>query len=213
MHTKKELDQRLILAGVRPLKSLGQNFLVNPRIGTEIVKAVEKFSPKFVVEIGPGLGALTDELIQSASENSYKFNLVEIDSGLVEYWKKRDFPGQIFHGDALKIDWAVMSRQSPSVLVSNLPYSIAASLVVELSSSPQPFFDALVFMFQKEVAQRITARPGDVVERGQELVVLEAMKTEMHVNATAAGVVVDVLVAPGDQVHAGRPLVVLGPET
>jgi urea carboxylase len=60
---------------------------------------------------------------------------------------------------------------------------------------------------------KVTARPGDVVRSGQELVVLEAMKTEMHVNATAAGVVVDVLVAPGDQVHAGRPLVVLGPET
>ena len=58
---------------------------------------------------------------------------------------------------------------------------------------------------------KVSARPGDVVERGQDLVVLEAMKTEMHVTATVAGVVVDVLVTPGDQVDSGRPLVVLGP--
>jgi urea carboxylase len=58
---------------------------------------------------------------------------------------------------------------------------------------------------------KVSARPGDVVERGQDLVVLEAMKTEMHVTAAVAGVVVDVLVTPGDQVDSGRPLVVLGP--
>ena len=58
---------------------------------------------------------------------------------------------------------------------------------------------------------KVETRAGDVVEQGQVLMVLEAMKTEMHVTADAAGVVTDILVAPGDQVATGRPLMVLGP--
>jgi 16S rRNA (adenine1518-N6/adenine1519-N6)-dimethyltransferase len=150
MHSKKELSLRLEQAGVRPLKKLGQNFLVNEPICQKIVEKTKSENPKAVVEIGPGLGALTDELISA----SWRLVLVEIDGGLVEHWK-RVHPGlEIINNDALKIDWNSLALGHPAVLVSNLPYSIAASLVVELSASENPF-DTLILMFQKEVAQRI----------------------------------------------------------
>src|ERR1700722_7797475 len=140
MHTKQELDERLRSAGVKPLKSLGQNFLVNPKISETLIQAVAKWNPKTVVEIGPGLGALTDDL----RLGPWTTVLVELDSGLVEYWKKVAPEIQMIHKDALQIDWTTLNLQHPSVLTSNLPYSIAASLVVELSSIEENPFQALV---------------------------------------------------------------------
>lgn len=153
MHTKRELDQRIADAGIRPLKKLGQNFLLNPKICSQIVEAAVQFSPKTVVEIGPGLGALTDDL----AGKSYSLILVELDSGLAHYWQKKGC--QVLHEDALKLNFSEVVKEKPAVLVSNLPYSIAASLIVELSSRNQPFV-ALILMFQKEVAQRIEALPN-----------------------------------------------------
>jgi 16S rRNA (adenine1518-N6/adenine1519-N6)-dimethyltransferase len=152
MHNKGELDRRMELAGIKPLKKLGQNFLLNPKICESLVAGVLQFKPKVVVEIGPGLGALTDDLIKG----DWRSLLVEVDSGLVEFWKKQNSNIEIIHKDALHIKWQDLKLESPSILVSNLPYSIAASLVVELSSTINPF-SALVLMFQKEVAERITA--------------------------------------------------------
>jgi len=152
MHNKSELDRRLELAGVKPLKKLGQNFLLNPKICESLVAAVSEFKPSSVVEIGPGLGALTDSLLKRAWRNI----LIEVDSGLVEFWKKQNPTLEIIHKDALHIEWENLNLENPSVLVSNLPYSIAASLVVELSAKSHPF-SALVLMFQKEVAERIAA--------------------------------------------------------
>lgn len=161
MHTKKELDERIKKAGIRPLKSLGQNFLVNPAIAAKFMSAVQALNPRFVVEIGPGLGALTDDLVLG----SWTTCLVELDAGLVEYWKAAGV--SVVHKDALHVDWSELlenlKAEKPALLTGNLPYGIAASLVVELSGAaetPQPF-DAMILMFQKEVAQRITAHPHD----------------------------------------------------
>jgi len=155
VHDKRELDRRLELAGIRPLKKLGQNFLLNPRICETLIKAVSNFNPNTVVEIGPGLGALTDTLLEA----NWKNILVEMDSGLVEFWKKQNPALEILHKDALHVEWNKLVLKKPSVLVSNLPYSIAASLIVELSKHPSPF-EGLVLMFQKEVAERIMAAPS-----------------------------------------------------
>jgi 16S rRNA (adenine1518-N6/adenine1519-N6)-dimethyltransferase len=151
MHNKFELDQRMIAAGIRPLKKLGQNFLLNPKICQAIVDCSLRFKPSTVVEIGPGLGALTDSLV-----GNIKLVLIEVDGGLVEYWKKVLPDAEIIHQDALKLNWD-LKWEHPTVLVSNLPYSIAASLVVDLSVMDHPF-DSLVLMFQKEVAERIQAK-------------------------------------------------------
>jgi len=153
LHNKKELDERMEEAGVQPLKKLGQNFLLNPKICQVLVDAALKFKPVTVVEIGPGLGAITDDL----GVGEHKLVLVEADAGLVKYWQGKLPRAEILHQDALRIDWNELSFSKPAVLVSNLPYSIAASLVVELSGTASNPFFALVLMFQKEVAERIQA--------------------------------------------------------
>jgi 16S rRNA (adenine1518-N6/adenine1519-N6)-dimethyltransferase len=168
MHDKRELDRRMELAGIKPLKKLGQNFLLNPKICESLVVAVSEFNPATVVEIGPGLGALTDNLLKGSWRNI----LVEVDSGLVEFWKKQNPELEVIHKDALHIEWQELKLERPSVLVSNLPYSIAASLVVELSSTDQPF-SALVLMFQKEVAERIAA-PTSSADYGMLSVIAQA---------------------------------------
>lgn len=154
MHTKKELAEKIAEAKIQPLKSLGQNFLVNPQICLEIINKAKSYNPQFLCEVGPGLGALTEGFIDLKD----KLLLLELDKGLVEYWQKRDF--NIIHGDALKASWGKLINSHPAVLVSNLPYSIAASLVIELSLV-QPTFDKMILMFQKEVAQRAQAKTGD----------------------------------------------------
>jgi 16S rRNA (adenine1518-N6/adenine1519-N6)-dimethyltransferase len=158
MHNKQELDRRLKLANVQPLKKLGQNFLLNPKICGRVIEAVVASHPNTVVEIGPGLGGLTDELI--ALGNSFELKLIEIDSGLVKYWREFYPNVEMIHQDALQIDWNEFQLNGTGVIVSNLPYSIAASLVVELSTSCNLNFKHLYLMFQKEVAERITAKKG-----------------------------------------------------
>ncbi len=154
MHNKQELDRRMKEAGIQPLKKLGQNFLLNPKISIALINAVKVILPASLVEIGPGLGALTDDLILG----DWQTILIEMDSGLVKYWHEKSPNAKIIHKDALQINWSAENFKKPCVLVSNLPYSIAASLVVELSSLDVQIFDAMVLMFQKEVAERITSR-------------------------------------------------------
>lgn len=149
MHSKKELDERLRACGISPIKKLGQNFLVNPRICKTVIDKVLESKPASVVEIGPGLGALTDSLVES----QIPLTLVEFDSGLVKYWEARRV--KIIHEDALRINWSEFETPRPCHLVSNLPYSIAASIVMELSGLQ--VFDEMTLMFQKEVAERIAA--------------------------------------------------------
>jgi 16S rRNA (adenine1518-N6/adenine1519-N6)-dimethyltransferase len=152
VHTKQELDKRLKQAGVQPLKKLGQNFLLNPKICQSMIDEVNRLKPETVIEIGPGLGALTDELAVS----NRKLILIEIDSGFVKYWRETLPNVETLHKDALKLNWSELSFTKPAVLISNLPYSIAASLVVEMSLVDSGL-SAMILMFQKEVAQRIAA--------------------------------------------------------
>ncbi|MDZ4678076.1 MAG: 16S rRNA (adenine(1518)-N(6)/adenine(1519)-N(6))-dimethyltransferase RsmA [Oligoflexia bacterium] len=153
MHTKQELDKRLAQAGIQPLKKLGQNFLLNPKICTALIDEVKSCNPQSVLELGPGMGALTDELLPGP----WKTTLVELDAGMVKYWHAKFPELEIIHKDALKIDWQTLELLKPSVIVSNLPYSVAASLVVELSSLNEMVFQDMILMFQKEVAERIAA--------------------------------------------------------
>lgn len=164
MHTKKELDQKLQSAGLVPHKKLGQNFLVNPSVCTRIISSCREFDFSTLVEIGPGLGALTDDLISLGA----KTLLIEYDRGMVQYWEKeierRNLSQlQIIHEDALQFSWEKLNEQGgefrpPRLLVSNLPYSIAGSLVIDLSGAE--VFEGLVLMFQKEVAERILSDVG-----------------------------------------------------
>lgn len=131
-------------------KSLGQNFLINRQKIEFIVETAKKLNLVRLIEVGPGLGALTTRL-QEVSDNFY---LVELDDLFAQYWEDKGY--KVIRGDALRIDWSKVATE-PALLVSNLPYQIAARLVVDLSISPFSV-GAMVLMFQKEVAQRMAAK-------------------------------------------------------
>lgn len=133
--------------GVVAKKALGQNFLVSDAVIEKIIAAADQFAAKHIVEIGPGCGALTDLLIEKYKD----LKLIELDNELFSFWKSKGI--QITHVDALKEDW---SKYLGHLLVSNLPYQISSSLVIERSMDTQPLI-GMVLMFQKEVAQRIRA--------------------------------------------------------
>ncbi|MFZ3228588.1 MAG: 16S rRNA (adenine(1518)-N(6)/adenine(1519)-N(6))-dimethyltransferase RsmA [Pseudobdellovibrio sp.] len=133
--------------GILAKKSLGQNFLVSDNVIEKILLAAAEYKAELVVEIGPGCGALTDILI-----DQYKnLKLIELDRNLFEFWKSKNC--NIINADALQIDWSVYTDH---LLVSNLPYQISSSLVIDRSLDENPLM-GMVLMFQKEVAQRIRA--------------------------------------------------------
>lgn len=133
--------------GILAKKSLGQNFLVSDTVIEKIIAAAAEFNHEQVVEIGPGCGALTDILLEK-----YKnLKLIELDRSLFDFWKSKGC--DIVNVDALQTDWSVYQNH---LLVSNLPYQISSSLVIDRSLDERPLI-GMVLMFQKEVAQRIRA--------------------------------------------------------
>ena len=152
--TPSLIKEKLAELEAGPKKSLGQNFLVSDQVIEKIIKKATGFDCQ-LIEIGPGLGALTERLIEI---HRAPFALIELDRQFVKKWSDRGM--SVIAGDALQIDWNQFSPLSEKVLLSNLPYQIAASLVIERSLDPQPF-RGMVLMFQKEVAQKIKARHGD----------------------------------------------------
>lgn len=129
-------------------KSLGQNFLISDHVIAQIIKAVDEENVQKILEIGPGLGALTDLLKLKYG----RYPLIELDQSLVQFWQSQDMP--VIYEDALQVDW---SKLDYDVLVSNLPYQISSSIVIDRSLDAKPC-QAMILMFQKEVAQRIKAK-------------------------------------------------------
>lgn len=129
-------------------KALGQNFLVSDHVITKILDSAAEVSAHSLIEIGPGLGAITDGLVNLKS----KYKAIELDFALFYYWKEKNL--DVVLGDALQIDW---SQFDADLLVSNLPYQISSSIVIEKSLEPYKL-NTMILMFQKEVAQRIRAQ-------------------------------------------------------
>jgi 16S rRNA (adenine1518-N6/adenine1519-N6)-dimethyltransferase len=137
--------------GVAAKKSLGQNFLVSDIVIERIIAAVRATEPEALIEIGPGPGALTYFLRQM----NLPLQLIELDHLIAAYW--RDQGLSVLEEDALKIQWRdLYAPGKKTVLVSNLPYQISSSIVIERSLEEAGVAD-MVLMFQKEVAQRIRA--------------------------------------------------------
>jgi len=138
-------------------KSLGQNFLVDNDILDKIVAAANLGSEDKVVEIGPGIGALTERLAQVAK----KVVAVELDDRLIPILKK-SLAGydnvEIVHGDALEIDFNQLITGEYKV-VANLPYYITTPIIMRLLEENFNV-EEIVVMVQKEVAERIVAKPG-----------------------------------------------------
>ncbi|MGI6158849.1 MAG: 16S rRNA (adenine(1518)-N(6)/adenine(1519)-N(6))-dimethyltransferase RsmA [Limnochordia bacterium] len=148
--------------GISAKKSLGQNFLIDQNIVRRIVESADLQGEHWVVEIGPGLGALTAPMAEAAAQ----VVAMEIDRELVAILQEALAHPKIsiVEGDALELDWrAVLEergwRGEPLSLVANLPYYITTPLIMKALESGLPFAAVLV-MVQKEVADRMLAPPG-----------------------------------------------------
>ena len=137
-------------------KRFGQNFLVDSGIISAIVSAINPQRSDAVVEIGPGLGAITEPLLQRVDH----LHVVEIDRDLIARLKKQHSPERmtIHEGDALAFDFAIIGQRLR--LVGNLPYNISTPLLFHLADYAETVYD-MHFMLQKEVVERMVAEPGD----------------------------------------------------
>jgi 16S rRNA (adenine1518-N6/adenine1519-N6)-dimethyltransferase len=135
---------------VRPKKKWGQNFLRNRGAVEKIVTAVEPQSGELVLEIGPGEGVLTEKLIESGAD----FRGIEIDPDLAAKLRAR-FGDVIVNEDALESPLP----DRPFRAVGNLPYNVGTPILRRVIADPN--FRRAVFMLQKEVVERIVAKPGD----------------------------------------------------
>ncbi|MEO6052300.1 MAG: 16S rRNA (adenine(1518)-N(6)/adenine(1519)-N(6))-dimethyltransferase RsmA [Pyrinomonadaceae bacterium] len=147
---------------MRAKKSLGQNFLRDDGVVKKIVDALDLHDNELVIEIGPGQGALTVELLKKAG----KVIAIEFDRDLIEalrvqFSSFKDF--ELINEDALSVDFAAALRDRDGnqkiKLVANLPYNISTPILQRLIAQRE-IFSAIVLMFQREVVERITARPG-----------------------------------------------------
>jgi len=139
-----------------PRRRFGQNFLVDSGIIAAIVSAIDPQRGDTVVEIGPGLGAITEPLLARLDH----LHVVEIDRDLIAHLKKQHPPARmtIHEGDALTFDFASIGKDLR--LVGNLPYNISTPLLFHLADYVGIVRD-MHFMLQKEVVERLVAVPGE----------------------------------------------------
>lgn len=160
-------------AGGRPKakRSLGQNFLYDPGYVAKVIAAVGPVPEDIVVEIGPGRGALTEKLVDSGAA----VIAIELDRDLIEplrttFGDRGNF--RVVEQDALTVDFAALIPNSqPAKLVANLPYYISTAILQHLAGQ-RDHFSSMVLMFQREVVDRISAKPG-TSDRGYLTVISE----------------------------------------
>lgn len=137
-------------------KRFGQHFLHDRSIIDKIIAAAQLDSQTQVVEIGPGLGVLTDELLPRSAH----VQVMEIDRDLIERLLDRDDANLTVHaGDVLKLPWREFLGHPPYTLVANLPYNISSQIVFRLIEH-RDLFQRMVLMFQREVGERLVATAG-----------------------------------------------------
>ncbi len=149
-------------AGLSAKKSLGQNFLLDLNLTRRIARAAGPLAGVTVVEIGPGPGGLTRALLL---EGAARVLAIEKDERCLAALQAIAalYPGRldIVASDAREIDYRALHLPSPARIVANLPYSVGTQLLISwLKTEPwPPWFDRLVLMFQREVAERLVAVP------------------------------------------------------
>lgn len=171
---------------LRAKKSLGQNFLLDLNLTRKIARACGDLRDTTVVEIGPGPGGLTRALL---IEGARHVIAVERDGRCLPALEEisQRYPGQldVHAGDALETDWnAIIGSNRPVTIAANLPYGIASLLLAGwLETEPwPPWFNRMVLMFQREVAERIVAEPGS--KAYGRLSVLAQWRTEARIVIT-----------------------------
>jgi 16S rRNA (adenine1518-N6/adenine1519-N6)-dimethyltransferase len=150
--------------GLSAKKSLGQNFILDLNLTGKIARTARPFAGATIVEIGPGPGGLTRALLAEGAESVLA---VEKDARFLPALAMigQHFPGRlhVVEADALDVDWrTILPQGGPLRIVANLPYSVATPLLTGwLKTEPwPPWWDRMILMFQREVAERIVAPPG-----------------------------------------------------
>ncbi|WP_298303888.1 16S rRNA (adenine(1518)-N(6)/adenine(1519)-N(6))-dimethyltransferase RsmA [uncultured Erythrobacter sp.] len=148
--------------GLSASKALGQNFLLDEQLLDRIAALPGDLSGANVLEVGPGPGGLTRALLRAGAN----VTAIEMDSRCLPALKELSeaFPDQltVIQGDAMKLDHAEIMGGSPFHVLSNLPYNVGTALFVRWLSGESwpPLWQSLTLMFQREVAERIVAKPG-----------------------------------------------------
>ncbi|MBL7889999.1 MAG: 16S rRNA (adenine(1518)-N(6)/adenine(1519)-N(6))-dimethyltransferase RsmA [Bacteroidia bacterium] len=143
---------------VRAKKHLGQHFLTDENIALDIVKALKHTDRyKQVLEVGPGMGVLTKYLIQ---ETAYQTHIIDIDKESIAYLQK-NYPAldnRIIDGDFLQLDFSKLFNEETFAVIGNFPYNISTEILFKILDHKNQVPE-VVGMFQKEVAERIAAKP------------------------------------------------------
>ncbi|MDF3129801.1 16S rRNA (adenine(1518)-N(6)/adenine(1519)-N(6))-dimethyltransferase RsmA [Kiritimatiellaeota bacterium B1221] len=154
----REVRQYLSDIGFSPSKSMGQNFLVDGNMRDLILDASGVGAEDRVVEVGPGLGVMTEGLMARAKE----VTAIELDHRLAEHLQTR-FAGvenlTLVNQDATKTEWAPLLRPDPVRVISNLPYSVGSRILYDLAD-PQLAPVSITVMLQSDVADRMLAAPS-----------------------------------------------------
>ena len=160
-NSAKSLKEILDQNGFSMQKKFGQNFLINPDARKKLIDSLDINENTKVWEIGPGLGAMTSEILKRGAD----LTVFEIDRGFISliseffkpYAEKNKF--RIIEGDVLKNWKKELEKGKPDRLFGNLPYNIAATIIADTIEN-NIRFDKCVFTVQKEVAQRMCAKAG-----------------------------------------------------
>jgi len=167
--------------GLSAKKQLGQNFLLDLNLTARVTRAAGSLAGMTVIEVGPGPGGLTRALL---AEGARKVVAIERDERAIPALEEiaAAYPGKldIISGDAMTTDYAALA-DGPTRIIANLPYNIGTELLVRwLTVEPwPPFWASLTLMFQREVAERIVAKPDD--DAYGRLAVLAGWRTEARI--------------------------------
>lgn len=162
--TPRGADLRMT-GGLRPSKKLGQNFLVDEEVISEIIEGSSIDESSLVIEIGPGMGALTEHLVERAG----RLVAIELDDRLIPVLRVKFFGYdnfELIHGDILEVDLEELVRREKEEygltnvrIVGNLPYYITTPIITKLLEKGTGA-DSITVMMQKEVGDRLAAEPG-----------------------------------------------------
>ena len=152
------IQNTLAELGTRATKSLGQNFLHDEEAAAFIVKCLELKPHEHLLEVGPGLGALTEFALDRCGSAT----LIEKDGRLADFLKTQ-FAGkpaaEVLHADALEYDPRLLFERGPVKVLGNLPYYVSSQVLLRFTGEPSPV-GRIVFTLQKEMAERLSAEPS-----------------------------------------------------